>query len=455
MRCLWLVAFVAALTDCAVAQTGERPWSGLYLGTNYGVGGGKYLNRSNNAPAEGAVVSDGTINTASGFVGGVLAGYQYRFDNPFVFGLEADFQWSSLGAHYARVDLRNDYEWDLRKSRLLSFGTLRARLGTAFGPILPYVTVGPAYGRVSSFDEEGGDVQANGVFEPTTRGKAANWRWGYALGAGVDYAIDQRWRVRAEYLAIDLGAMRAVDHTGAVFPLKTRAQTMRVGLNYGLDGTVGPRAEAMAPVADFVGWTGFFLGANVGLGGDGVHIVYLEAGEGLRKMNSFGALGGLTFGYDRQIGSRIVIGGLIDAQMTSIAAYRKKLEPPPEPNEPGPIGANGLKYRIETLSSARARLGYAFGSFLPYVTGGIALGQIGFHQYDPADIVSTQQRKTRAQTGYVVGAGFSYALAPHWTFDADYLVYGLGIFRGVEVDLDAFKTGISFSTLRAGVSYRF
>jgi opacity protein-like surface antigen len=95
------------------------------------------------------------------------------------------------------------------------------------------------------------------------------------------------------------------------------------------------------------------------------------------------------------------------------------------------------------------------GPFLPYVTAGFAGGLLDFNQYDPSDKVSQSQKKTQFQTGFTAGAGFEYALVNNWSFKADYLYYNLGMFRGVEVDLDAFSTKISFSTIRAGLNYRF
>lgn len=209
MRRLLLSAFAVLLPASAMAQSAPLPWTGAYGGVNFGVGGYKYSYPGNGQVAEGAIGSDNTINSSSGFQGGLQGGYNYQFGNNIVVGVETDFQWSSIGANYSRVDLRTDYEWDLRKTQIYYFGTIRARFGYAFGPVLPYLTGGVSYGRTGSFDEEGGDIQSNGTFEPTTTGRAASIKWGYAVGAGVEYAIDQRWRVKTEYLLVDLGGMRA------------------------------------------------------------------------------------------------------------------------------------------------------------------------------------------------------------------------------------------------------
>lgn len=460
---MWrIIAVLSTLIvpSAVLAQSKPMPWTGAYGGVNFGLGGHKFSYPSNGEQPDGAITTDNTVNTSSGFLGGVQLGYNWQFSNQWVIGAETDFQWSSIASNYSRVDLRNDYEWDLRKTQLLYFGTIRGRVGYAIGPVLPYITGGAAYGRTAAYDEEGGDLQTNGTFEPTTIGRAASIKWGWTLGAGVEYAIDQRFRVKAEYLVVDLGQMWAIDHAGSPYRLSTRANIMRVGLNYAFGDPVSRQPAQPIPYTQTVNlkdWTGFHVGANFGLGGNGVAISYLEAGEGTRNMNSFGYLGGVEAGYDRQFDNRLVLGGVLDWQITSISAFRKKIEPPPEP-EPGVIdvaGTNGLKYRIQNLGNLRARLGYAMGPFLPYVTAGFAMGQTKFNQYDPSDKVSTQQSRTRQQTGFTAGAGFEYALASSWTFKADYLYYNLGEFTGFEVDLDQFKTRISFSTVRAGINYRF
>ena len=457
MRRFLFASALLIVAPAAVAQQKSEPWTGFYTGVNFGLGGYRYSYPGNGPQPNGAIGTDSTVNTSSGFFGGLQAGYNFQLQNNRLIGAEADFQWSSTASNYSRVDMRTDYEWDLRKTQLRYFGTLRARLGYAFGPIVPYLTGGAAYGRTSALDEEGGDV-ANGVAEPTTTGRAASVKWGWTVGAGVEYAVDASWRVKAEYLLVDLGTMKAIDHAGTVYQLETRSHTMRVGLNY-VWGNPLTGAKPLAPLYDpplvVKSWTGFHAGANFGLGGNGVHIRYLEAGEGTRNLNSFGFLGGVEAGYDRQFENNMVLGGVIDLQATSISAYRKKIEPPPDPAEVGPVGTNGLKYRIKTLSNIRMRLGYGMGPFLPYVTAGFAGGLLDFNQYDPSDKVSQSQKKTQFQTGFTAGAGFEYALVNNWSFKADYLYYNLGMFRGVEVDLDAFSTKISFSTIRAGLNYRF
>lgn len=277
-----------------------------------------------------------------------------------------------------------------------------------------------------------------------------------ALGAGVDYMVDARWRVRAEYLLADFRNLSALDHAGGVYPLKTRFHTFRLGVNYLLWAPEQAGTQS-APTFEPV-WRGFTLGVVGGLGGNGVHVNYSEAGEGTRTSSSFGFLGGVSIGYDHRFSNKIILGGEADFQFANIESYRRKFDPAgvPEPGQPPDApGTNGMTLRVENYATFRARLGYDMGKFAPFVTGGLAIGHVKFGQFDPSDIVATVTHRGNLQTGFTVGAGFEYALNERWTFKGEYAYVNLGRFGAAEVDQDAFKTQIQFSTIRAGLKYRF
>ena len=95
----------------------------------------------------------------------------------------------------------------------------------------------------------------------------------------------------------------------------------------------------------------------------------------------------------------------------------------------------------------RGRLGYAMGpsgSWMPYVTGGVAFGDI-----ENAVTGSGSARDTKA--GWALGGGIEAALSGPWTAKVEYLYVDLGngpTVAGVGSD---FKTNI----VRAGLNYRF
>ena len=91
----------------------------------------------------------------------------------------------------------------------------------------------------------------------------------------------------------------------------------------------------------------------------------------------------------------------------------------------------------------RGRVGYAFDRILPYVTGGLAIGNV------KADTPFTSSDNTRA--GWTVGGGLEFALAGPWTAKVEYLYADLG------KDSTLAGTNMDFHTnvVRAGLNYRF
>ena len=104
-------------------------------------------------------------------------------------------------------------------------------------------------------------------------------------------------------------------------------------------------------------WTGFYVGINGG-GGWG-----RSQWDGVDTFDVSGGLIGATVGYNWQFGGT-VIGAEGDIDWSGIKATTTVLCAP------------GCETRNKWLATARGRLGYGFDRFLPYFTGGLALGDI-------------------------------------------------------------------------------
>jgi outer membrane immunogenic protein len=65
------------------------------------------------------------------------------------------------------------------------------------------------------------------------------------------------------------------------------------------------------------------------------------------------------------------------------------------------------------------RLGYAFGRFLPYVTGGVAFGDI-------ETIAPPLKGTDNTKFGWTIGAGVEAAFAKNWTAKLEFLHVDLG-----------------------------
>ena len=102
------------------------------------------------------------------------------------------------------------------------------------------------------------------------------------------------------------------------------------------------------------------------------------------------------------------------------------------------------------LSTVRGRAGYAFGGVMPYLTGGLAVG----------DIRASAPGLPGASTtnaGWTVGGGVEVALPGNWSAKAEYLHVDLGRFNcGTDCGL-ASTDNVSMhdDVVRAGLNYHF
>lgn len=183
-------------------------WTGGYIGLNAGYAGGKFKSDLTNG--------EDTLSlrdNASGFIGGVQAGYNWQFDRTIV-GIETDFQGSGVKSEFSveGLALGTKVSW---------FGTTRARLGyTPVDRFMVYATGGVAYGKVKTF----ADLDESSSVSKT--------KVGYTVGAGAEYAITNNVTLKTEYLYTDLGKLKFDSNEGVYGEAKSQFHTVRVGVNY-------------------------------------------------------------------------------------------------------------------------------------------------------------------------------------------------------------------------------
>jgi outer membrane immunogenic protein len=187
-----------------------------------------------------------------------------------------------------------------------------------------------------------------------------------------------------------------------------------------------------AEVAQAYDWTGFYFGVNGG-GGWG-HSFWGANGTGLGL--SGGQVGG-TVGYNKQLGN-VVFGVEGDLDWSSFEGSRTTA------GCPGGCGTSD-----SWLSTARGRVGYAFGRFMPYVTGGLAVGDIRAAAPGIGSGSSTN-------AGWTLGGGLEVALPGNWTAKAEYLRVDLGRFDCTGCSaLPNDNVSLQENVFRAGVNYHF
>ena len=179
-------------------------------------------------------------------------------------------------------------------------------------------------------------------------------------------------------------------------------------------------------------WTGFYLGINGG-GGWG-----RSQWDAVDTFDLSGGLIGGTVGYNWQFG-RAVIGAEGDIDWSGIKGTTTTVLCP-----------GGCETRNKWLATARGRVGFSFDRFLPYFTGGLALGDINANRPGfPGGSISN--------AGWTVGAGLEVGLVSNVSLKAEYLYVDLGNFNcGLNCGL-APGGNVSFTTslFRGGANVRF
>ena len=219
-------------------------WSGFYAGANIGYGwgrtGGDLIDNTTGLAIPIAIFR-GTIPTTydlheRGVIGGAQVGRSWQTGD-WVWGLEADFQWAGVEqsvalSHPAVTTPPRAFATEGAGSASLDwFGTVRGRLGLIASQVLIYGTGGLAYGRVS-------ESVSNHVVPPPPSGSfsSSDVRFGWVLGAGVEWAPANAWSVKAEYLHVDLGSSTGRTHPGPDdfldYRFRHEYEIARIGFNY-------------------------------------------------------------------------------------------------------------------------------------------------------------------------------------------------------------------------------
>jgi outer membrane immunogenic protein len=184
--------------------------------------------------------------------------------------------------------------------------------------------------------------------------------------------------------------------------------------------------KAPAYVTPIYNWTGPYIGLNAGGGWARSSFGAPFAGD----LRTSGALAGVTLGYNWQAG-QMVYGLESDIDWSNLRGST-------------PCGATTCDVRNSWLATVRGRLGFAVDRFMPYITGGLALGDI---RTNVAGIGSGSTTKA----GWTLGGGVEFAVAAPWTVKLEYLYADLGRGGGVAGTDASFRANI----LRAGLNYRF
>ena len=228
-----------------------------------------------------------------------------------------------------------------------------------------------------------------------------------------------------------------------------------------------------------VNWTGPYVGVNLGYGGGAFNYPYSGTADaagtnpvaGILRQSSSGVVGGGQIGYNLETPGGLVMGLETDLDGSNINGTASFAGV----DSLGNASSGDIRSRIDYLGTLRGRVGEAMfnGRFVPYVTGGLAYGDVrtstGFNCTScgvEGAAVSNFGSQTTGRTGWTVGAGTDYALTDHLSFRAEYLYVDLGHQNlangasefegpGANVYNANVLANTNANVMRVGLNYRF
>ena len=248
-------------------------WTGAYVGFNAGAALGTYDTSKITTPGTYLVnpANVAAVNAAGqqqinrpGFTGGMQAGYNWQLGRTLL-GIEADFNYLHMGGASNSGAIKYPVPAGLGISKqfiVYSYAdadwllTFRPRVGLTADNWLFYATGGLAltYLKGQLLFADGIPDTANATQEADVK----NWAAGYTVGGGVETAISDRLRLKAEYSFVEFPTAQLHETDNDIALISAKSQTFsssmklrmnlfRLGLNYSFGpnaGTDGMDARA-------------------------------------------------------------------------------------------------------------------------------------------------------------------------------------------------------------------
>jgi outer membrane immunogenic protein len=206
-------------------------WTGFYVGVHVGGAWGTKEWTDPFYSLKGAfrrVGETAASYSVNGVLGGFQAGVNYQM-GWVVVGAEAQFSWTGLRGT-GNCENLTTFTGTTCNTKVPWLGTAALRLGGTIDHALLYVKGGAAWAH-----------DQHDVFRTAwTNPSVSDTRWGYMVGAGVEYAFTANWSGKIEYDFMDFGktdyhfAPLGVPGTTAFADVSIRQyiHLVKVGLNY-------------------------------------------------------------------------------------------------------------------------------------------------------------------------------------------------------------------------------
>jgi high affinity Mn2+ porin len=242
----------AVFATCSVAAAADLPasmkikapvraaiydWTGFYVGGQFGYGNAGFGPGTNPFPLQGVVLP----HSPTGLIGGFQIGYNRELANQVVLGVEADASFTSPPDAPALTPAPLNTTLDY-------VGTVRGRVGYAFGRWMPYVAGGFAWGHTHvNIIDGAGNIDSS----------VGHYQTGWTAGLGLEFAVSGNWSARFEYDHVNL-SRQMYDLSAFGLPgvnVDPRIDLVKFGLNYRFGDTpwtvpVATNAQTALPESD-------------------------------------------------------------------------------------------------------------------------------------------------------------------------------------------------------------
>ena len=223
----------AFAADLVPIEPASFDWTGFYLGVHGGIASAKYESaqiRDGGEDIPPDDVFDYPGDKDTGFFGGVQAGYNIQMQS-IVFGIEGDFGGISVSDNSkgpSHDDPADPTGFEFTSVDYGLYGVIAGRLGFAVDRALFYAKGGLAIADINNRSYEFGD----GAIEVDEDHRDNGTKVGWTLGGGFEYAFNDSWSGKIEYLHMDFGSDSVNNLEGDTIEFKNRADTVKVGINF-------------------------------------------------------------------------------------------------------------------------------------------------------------------------------------------------------------------------------